>query len=145
MKREFLKQMGLDKLAIDRILSVYGGDVERYKREITRYAGLIGELEKRISQWEDEANRLTRELYEREYDCCVERFLAEYRFSSGLAREAASQALRLKRFPFANGRLAPEAEEYIFRLHQQDAAAFAEPPHKPRAVRSKTDDGRKLD
>lgn len=96
MNREFLKEFGLEKEAIDKIMAENGRDVESYKAQVS---ALTNEKE-RLSGQLDEANKQIEEFKDLDVDG-IKKAAAEYKAKFEEAEKKAKSDMEALQFDYA--------------------------------------------
>lgn len=154
MKRSFLKELGLEKEVIDKIMDENGKDIEKYKSDIEDYVDEIKELktkqvdvddaiEKAIKAKEDEykdrfekadkydgvvteLENIKKSNLDKEYVKNIENYFKENKldFTSSFAKEAIINKFKEKKFEFKDDKFGEDASKFMKELQESDKDAF---------------------
>lgn len=112
-------------------------EIESMRTQLDEANGRIAEFEKEdikgtkaaAEEWrnkyETETQSLKQTLAEREYDFALERYMSGFEFSSELAKNAATAAVREKKFKLSSDGRPEGADEFMEELKNSNPAAFA--------------------
>ena len=114
MKREELTQIGLDAQAVDKVLALYGRDVEKHK------AAAEGWRQK----YDTDTEALRREARETAYDAAAQSAMRPLRFTSESAKKVFDAELKAAQLPLENGALTG-FDAFARQWRDTDPAAFA--------------------
>lgn len=150
MKTEFLKELGLEKDAIDKIMAENGKDIEAFKRDnavlkdqiasatanlaaanqkIAEFGDLdVEKIKQEASDWKQKAEEAQRKADEQvnaiRYEQAVSTYANGVRFTSELARKAFVAELKQKGLKLENDTLLG-ADDFTKQMREQNPDAFA--------------------
>ena len=152
MKREFLKELGLEDDVISKIMKEHGKTIQKMDDTIETYRGKISELQTDIATKSKDYEELNKEhmlskakieefekvdidglknsiqewenkYNEREYDLTIDKYMQDYKFTSELAKEATISKFKEQKFKLKDGKL-DGAEEYMKKFMEENKSAF---------------------
>ena len=152
MKREFLKELGLEDDVISKIMKEHGKTIQKMDDTIETYRGKISELQTDIATKSKDYEELNKEhmlskakieefekvdidglknsiqewenkYNQREYDLSVDKYMQDYKFTSELAKEATISKFKEQKFKLKDGKL-DGAEEYMKKFMEENKSAF---------------------
>ena len=152
MKREFLKELGLEDDVISKIMKEHGKTIQKMDDTIETYRGKISELQTDIATKSKDYEELNKEhmlskakieefekvdidglknsiqewenkYNQREYDLSVDKYMQNYKFTSELAKEATISKFKEQKFKLKDGKL-DGAEEYMKKFMEENKSAF---------------------
>ena len=152
MKREFLKELGLEDDVISKIMKEHGKTIQKMDDTIETYRGKISELQSDIATKSKDYEELNKEhmlskakieefekvdidglknsiqewenkYNQREYDLSVDKYMQDYKFTSELAKEATISKFKEQKFKLKDGKL-DGAEEYMKKFMEENKSAF---------------------
>lgn len=152
MKREFLKELGLEDDVISKIMKEHGKTIQKMDDTIETYRGKISELQTDIATKSKDYEDLNKEhmlskakieefekvdidglknsiqewenkYNQREYDLSVDKYMQNYKFTSELAKEATISKFKEQKFKLKDGKL-DGAEEYMKKFMEENKSAF---------------------
>lgn len=152
MKREFLKELGLEDDVISKIMKEHGKTIQKMDDTIETYRGKISELQTDIATKSKDYEELNKEhmlskakieefekvdidglknsiqewenkYNQREYDLSVDKYMQDYKFTSELAKEATISKFKEQKFKLKDGEL-DGAEEYMKKFMEENKSAF---------------------
>ena len=152
MKREFLKELGLEDDVISKIMKEHGKTIQKMDDTIETYRGKISELQTDIATKSKDYEDLNKEhmlskakieefekvdiddlknsiqewenkYNEREYDLTIDKYMQDYKFTSELAKEATISKFKEQKFKLKDGKL-DGAEEYMKKFIEENKSAF---------------------
>lgn len=152
MKREFLKELGLEDDVISKIMKEHGKTIQKMDDTIETYRGKISELQTDIATKSKDYEELNKEhmlskakieefekvdidglknsiqewenkYNQREYDLSVDKYMQGYKFTSELAKEATISKFKEQKFKLKDGKL-DGAEEYMKKFMEENKSAF---------------------
>ena len=152
MKREFLKELGLEDDVISKIMKEHGKTIQKMDDTIETYRGKISELQTDIATKSKDYEELNKEhmlskakieefekvdidglknsiqewenkYNQREYDLSVDKYMQDYKFTSELAKEATISKFKEQKFKLKDGKL-DGAEDYMKKFMEENKSAF---------------------
>lgn len=152
MKREFLKELGLEDDVISKIMKEHGKTIQKMDDTIETYRGKISELQTDIATKSKDYEELNKEhmlskakieefekvdvdglknsiqewenkYNQREYDLSVDKYMQSYKFTSELAKEATISKFKEQKFKLKDGKL-DGAEDYMKKFMEENKSAF---------------------
>lgn len=152
MKREFLKELGLEDDVISKIMKEHGKTIQKMDDTIETYRGKISELQTDIATKSKDYEELNKEhmlskakieefekvdidglknsiqewenkYNQREYDLSVDKYMQNYKFTSELAKEATISKFKEQKFKLKDGKL-DGAEDYMKKFIEENKSAF---------------------
>lgn len=152
MKREFLKELGLEDDVISKIMKEHGKTIQKMDDTIETYRGKISELQTDIATKSKDYEELNKEhmlskakieefekvdvdglknsiqewenkYNEREYDLTIDKYMQDYKFTSELAKEATISKFKEQKFKLKDGKL-DGAEDYMKKFMEENKSAF---------------------
>lgn len=152
MKREFLKELGLEDDVIGKIMKEHGKSIQKLDDAIETYRGKISDLQTDIATKDKAYEDLNKELTvskakvedfekldveglkksvqdwenkynEREYDLSVDKYMQGYKFTSDLAKEATISKFKEQKFKLKDGKL-DGAEDFMKKFIEENKSAF---------------------
>lgn len=152
MKREFLKELGLEDDVISKIMKEHGKTIQKMDDTIETYRGKISELQTDIATKSKDYEELNKEhmlskakieefekvdidglknsiqewenkYNEREYDLSIDKYMQDYKFTSELAKEATISKFKEQKFKLKDGKL-DGAEDYMKKFMEENKSAF---------------------
>lgn len=152
MKREFLKELGLEDDVISKIMKEHGKTIQKMDDTIETYRGKISELQTDIATKSKDYEELNKEhmlskakieefekvdidglknsiqewenkYNQREYDLSVDKYMQNYKFTSELAKEATISKFKEQKFKLKDGKL-DGAEDYMKKFMEENKSAF---------------------
>lgn len=152
MKREFLKELGLEDDVISKIMKEHGKTIQKMDDTIETYRGKIFELQTDIATKSKDYEELNKEhmlskakieefekvdidglknsiqewenkYNQREYDLSVDKYMQGYKFTSELAKEATISKFKEQKFKLKDGKL-DGAEDYMKKFMEENKSAF---------------------
>lgn len=152
MKREFLKELGLEDDVISKIMKEHGKTIQKMDDTIETYRGKISELQTDIATKSKDYEELNKEhmlskakieefekvdidglknsiqewenkYNEREYDLTIDKYMQDYKFTSELAKEATISKFKEQKFKLKDGKL-DGAEDYMKKFMEENESAF---------------------
>lgn len=152
MKREFLKELGLEDDVISKIMKEHGKTIQKMDDTIETYRGKISELQTDIATKSKDYEELNKEhmlskakieefekvdidglknsiqewenkYNQREYDLSVDKYMQNYKFTSELAKEATISKFKEQKFKLKDGKL-DGAEDYMRKFMEENKSAF---------------------
>ena len=154
MKREFLKELGLEDDVIGKIMKEHGKSIQKLDDTIETYRGKISDMQTEIAtkgkDYEDlnkdytvakakveefekmDVDGLKNTIQEwenkynqREYDLSVDKYMQGYKFTSDLAKEATISKFKEQKFKLKDGKL-DGAEEFMKKFMEDNKSAFVD-------------------
>ena len=152
MKREVLKELGLEDDVISKIMKEHGKTIQKMDDTIETYRGKISELQTDIATKSKDYEELNKEhmlskakieefekvdidglknsiqewenkYNQREYDLSVDKYMQNYKFTSELAKEATISKFKEQKFKLKDGKL-DGAEDYMKKFMEENKSAF---------------------
>lgn len=149
MKRDFLKDLGLEDEVINKIMAENGKDIEKHKTDRDAYKtkyedtkqllddanttiqsykdmdieGIKKSAEDWKSKYETDTQALNDKLAHQEQKYAVKEYINKYKFSSDLAKDAVLNKLMEKNFKLENG-VFLGADDFMKQLQENDPGVF---------------------
>lgn len=140
MKRDFLKELGLEDAVIDKIMAEHGKTVTRLNDKIgaknTEYEQLKGDYEKAqnevnefkkidIESLKSEANEWKAKYEAYETDAAINKYFEQYKFTSELAKKATITEFKNQKFKLKDGKF-EGADDFMKKFVEENKSAFEE-------------------
>lgn len=170
MDKEKLIKMGISEETAEAILKEFSNEVGKITEErdtaVTKSETLEkqlseanetiagfgdikpGEFQQKVKDWEEKYNKdtgeLKKQLEEREITYQTEKFMSGYKFTSDLAKTAATSAFREKGFKLEDGKFLG-GEEFMEELKKNNPSAFESAEGTPKVVIGGENAGKSID
>lgn len=149
MKRDFLKDLGLEDEVINKIMAENGKDIEKHKTDRDAYKtkyedtkqllddanttiqsykdmdieGIKKSAEDWKTKYETDTTALNDKIAQQEYDHKADKFLDKYEFSSNLVRNAVLNQFKEKKFKLENDAFLG-ADDFMKHLQENEPGVF---------------------
>lgn len=167
MKKEFLKELGIEDSIIDKILESHNASIDKQNQAIDTYKEEINGLKSQLSdantqiqsfkdmdiegikqsaeewknKYEADTKALNDKLDAKEYEYNAKDYLNKFKFSSERAKISVLEEFKAKNFAYENGKFLG-ADDYINELKESDPGAFInEVDEKPPIIVRPTNGG----
>lgn len=149
MKREFLKDLGLEDEVINKIMTENGKDIEKHKTEKDAYKTKYDDTKKLLddanttiqsykemdvegikksaedwkTKYETDTSALNNKIAQQEYEHQADKYLNKYEFSSNLVRSAVLNQFKEKKFKLENDTFLG-ADDFMKQLQESEPGIF---------------------
>lgn len=149
MKREFLKDLGLEDEVINKIMTENGKDIEKHKTEKDAYKTKYDDTKKLLddanttiqsykdmdvegikksaedwkTKYETDTAALNNKIAQQEYEHQADKYLNKYEFSSNLVRSAVLNQFKEKNFKLENDTFLG-ADDFMKQLQESEPGIF---------------------
>ena len=149
MKREFLKDLGLEDEVINKIMTENGKDIEKHKTEKDAYKTKYDDTKKLLddanttiqsykdmdvegikksaedwkAKYETDTVALNNKIAQQEYEHQADKYLNKYEFSSNLVRSAVLNQFKEKKFKLENDAFLG-ADDFMKQLQENEPGVF---------------------
>lgn len=149
MKREFLKDLGLEDEVINKIMTENGKDIEKHKTEKDAYKTKYDDTKKLLddanttiqsykdmdvegikksaedwkAKYETDTAALNNKIAQQEYEHQADKYLNKYEFSSNLVRSAVLNQFKEKKFKLENDTFLG-ADDFMKQLQESEPGIF---------------------
>lgn len=149
MKREFLKDLGLEDEVINKIMTENGKDIEKHKTEKDTYKTKYDDTKKLLddanttiqsykdmdvegikksaedwkAKYETDTAALNNKIAQQEYEHQADKYLNKYEFSSNLVRSAVLNQFKEKKFKLENDTFLG-ADDFMKQLQESEPGIF---------------------
>ena len=138
MKKEFLTELGIDDETAHKIISQHEEDVKQLKENNATLTKTNNTLQKEAEdnkkKYEDNIKKLSDELAGVKYDNAADKYLSQFEFSSGLARDAAKRLFKEKGFTLSDEGVFDGADAFINELKTSQPEAFLKKKPDPEII-----------
>lgn len=138
MKKEFLTELGIDEETAQKIMAQHEEDIlelQQANETLTETnKTLTKEAKENQKKYEDDTKKLTDELVGVKYDNAADKYLSQFEFSSGLARDAAKSKFKEKGFALSEDGVFDGADEFMEELKASQPEAFLKKKADPQII-----------
>lgn len=141
MKKDQLLELGIDEETAGKILELHKEELSAVEQERDKFSG---ELSTEKAERAREKETLEKNLHEIKYAHAADKFLSNYKFTSELAKEAATTKLLAKALNLAEDGTLEGADDFIKELQKNQPTAFVVDEKKPKIIGGSSGGGTKI-